>query len=215
MPLVAQALACYVTGLVVGGIADPFAAVTVCLAGALIALFVSRRDLCALAVLGCAGVVVQRGAATTDARCLRSALHRPRIGARTLGNVVPGAMIRAETLECQAEIGVFVVEGQASSGSIVAIEGVPAQGRSGWVIQHAVVALIRGPQGLDRIRAAAGEGIDRAFRDDAPLARALLIADKQQLAPEVRDQFSRAGLAHILAIAGLHIAVIGALIEML
>jgi predicted membrane metal-binding protein len=36
--------------------------------------------------------------------------------------------------------------------------------------------------------------------------RALLIADRSELAP-VRDRFAAAGLAHILAIAGLHVGI--------
>ncbi len=43
--------------------------------------------------------------------------------------------------------------------------------------------------------------------------RALLIADRSELAPEVRDRFAAAGLAHILAIAGLHVGIIALAIE--
>lgn len=41
-----------------------------------------------------------------------------------------------------------------------------------------------------------------------PLARALLLGDKKALTPEVRAQFSRSGLSHIMAVSGLHVGFI-------
>src|SRR5436305_15189281 len=64
------------------------------------------------------------------------------------------------------------------------------------------------------MRAAAGRAIDRTFNSAAPLVRALLIADRRDLSPEVRDRFAAAGLAHILAIAGLHIGIIATALEL-
>src|SRR6185437_3874546 len=61
---------------------------------------------------------------------------------------------------------------------------------------------------VDRLRSGAGAAIDRTFTRDAPLVRALLIADRRGLSPAVRDQFAAAGMAHVLAIAGLHIGFI-------
>ncbi|HVZ48754.1 MAG TPA: DNA internalization-related competence protein ComEC/Rec2, partial [Gemmatimonadaceae bacterium] len=61
---------------------------------------------------------------------------------------------------------------------------------------------------LGRWRFRTGATIDTLFGDDAPVVRALLIADTRQLPPDVRDRFSRAGLVHILSISGLHVAII-------
>src|SRR5262249_46312727 len=79
--------------------------------------------------------------------------------------------------------------------------------------QHADLRIVTGPSLLARWRNAAGAGIDRTFQVDAPLVRALLIADRPDLSPELRDQFAPAGLAPILAIAGLHVGIIALAIE--
>jgi competence protein ComEC len=68
---------------------------------------------------------------------------------------------------------------------------------------------------LAHIRAQAARSIDRTFGDDAPLARALLIADQRQIPTEMRDRYAAAGLIHMLSISGLHVAVIAAAMELL
>ncbi|MFL5489421.1 MAG: DNA internalization-related competence protein ComEC/Rec2 [Gemmatimonadaceae bacterium] len=68
---------------------------------------------------------------------------------------------------------------------------------------------------LSRLRSNAGRSIDRTFGDDAPLARALLIADQRQIPTEMRDRYASAGLIHMLSISGLHVAVIAAAMELL
>jgi competence protein ComEC len=62
---------------------------------------------------------------------------------------------------------------------------------------------------LERWRLNAGARIDSLFGRDAPLVRALLIADTRTITPEMRDRFAAAGLIHILSISGLHVAIIG------
>jgi competence protein ComEC len=61
---------------------------------------------------------------------------------------------------------------------------------------------------LERWRARAGANIDSLFREDAPVVRALLIADTRNLPVELRDRYARAGLVHLLSISGLHVAII-------
>ncbi|HEX2602297.1 MAG TPA: DNA internalization-related competence protein ComEC/Rec2 [Gemmatimonadaceae bacterium] len=68
---------------------------------------------------------------------------------------------------------------------------------------------------LGRVRARAARSIDRTFGEDAPLARALLIADQHQIPTEMRDRYAAAGLIHMLSISGLHVAVIAAAMELL
>ena len=68
---------------------------------------------------------------------------------------------------------------------------------------------------LTRIRTRAGRSIDETFGEDAPLARALLIADQRQIPTEMRDRYASAGLVHMLSISGLHVAVIAAVMELL
>ena len=61
---------------------------------------------------------------------------------------------------------------------------------------------------LERWRLLAGARIDTLFESDAPLVRALLIADMRAIPPDMRDRFAAAGLIHILSISGLHVAII-------
>lgn len=68
---------------------------------------------------------------------------------------------------------------------------------------------------LTRVRTRAGRSIDKTFGEDAPLARALLIADQRQIPTEMRDRYASAGLIHMLSISGLHVAVIAAAMELL
>jgi competence protein ComEC len=67
---------------------------------------------------------------------------------------------------------------------------------------------------MSRIRARAARSIDNTFGEDAPLARALLIADQHQIPTEMRDRYASAGLIHMLSISGLHVAVIAAAMEL-
>jgi competence protein ComEC len=51
--------------------------------------------------------------------------------------------------------------------------------------------------------------------DVNPLARALVLAERDDLPGAVRTRFAEAGLAHLLAISGLHVGLIGAAIGLL
>lgn len=68
---------------------------------------------------------------------------------------------------------------------------------------------------FDAARTRASRAIEAAFREDAPLAKALLIADRQQIPLETNDAFVAAGLVHILSISGLHVGIIAASITLL
>lgn len=69
---------------------------------------------------------------------------------------------------------------------------------------------------LGRARLRASRSIDAVFRRDAPMAKALLIADQHEISPEMRDRYARAGIIHMLSISGLHVAIIaGAMLLLL
>lgn len=65
---------------------------------------------------------------------------------------------------------------------------------------------------LLRARGALQRRMRVLFPREAPLAEALLLARREGLDPEVRDRFARAGLSHVLAISGLHVAVLAGLV---
>jgi competence protein ComEC len=53
------------------------------------------------------------------------------------------------------------------------------------------------------------------FGNDAPMAKALLIADQHEISPEMRDRYARAGIIHMLSISGLHVAIIASAVLLL
>ena len=85
-----------------------------------------------------------------------------------------------------------------------------------------IAATARGPEprkrfdqsdpsgSLEAARSRAATSIDRIFGADAPMARALLIADQHKIPPEMKDRYARAGMIHMLSISGLHVAIIAA-----
>lgn len=68
---------------------------------------------------------------------------------------------------------------------------------------------------VDRARSAARSRVDTLFGDRAPLAASLLLAQRDGLDREVRDRFARAGLSHLLAISGLHVALVAGILVLL
>ena len=58
------------------------------------------------------------------------------------------------------------------------------------------------------LRGRTGATIDRLFGDQAPLVRALVIADQDGITPDIRDRFADAGLVHVLSVSGMHVAII-------
>jgi competence protein ComEC len=68
---------------------------------------------------------------------------------------------------------------------------------------------------LGRMRLQASHSIELVFRRDAPMAKALLIADQHEITPEMRDRYARAGIIHMLSISGLHVAIIAGAVLLL
>jgi competence protein ComEC len=64
----------------------------------------------------------------------------------------------------------------------------------------------QGSIGWRNFRSRVQSNVDRVFDEDrAPMAKALLLGYKADLDPETRQQFSRSGLSHIMAVSGLHV----------
>ncbi len=108
---------------------------------------------------------------------------------------------------CRVRMSLRVREGRALAGDIVLATGrfrATDRGLRGD-------ASIAGTGKIEMLRAwrgRTGETIDRLFGTNAALVRALLIADQDGIAPDVRDRFADAGLVHMLSISGLHVAII-------
>ena len=62
---------------------------------------------------------------------------------------------------------------------------------------------------IEDTRRTVGAFFDENLSDTpAAILRALIIGDKSRLDPELRDSFTRVGVAHVLAISGLHIGLV-------
>ena len=65
---------------------------------------------------------------------------------------------------------------------------------------------------LEHVRRTVGAFFDTHLSaTPAAILRALIIGDKSRLEPELRDSFTRVGVAHVLAISGLHIGLVATL----
>ena len=61
---------------------------------------------------------------------------------------------------------------------------------------------------LDKVRMELGIPFARYAKDDGVLS-AMLLGDKTELDSEIKSLYQAAGIAHVLAISGLHISLLG------
>jgi competence protein ComEC len=73
---------------------------------------------------------------------------------------------------------------------------------------EARIRVLQGPGLLARMRARTGALIDSLYGPNAPLAKALVIADERDIEPEFRTRFADAGIIHMVSVSGLHVAVL-------
>jgi competence protein ComEC len=210
MPLIALAICAYASGLAAG--LHGALVVGACLICVLLLLSIVKQTpyLAALAVLMGSGILFGRAAERSDHACACAALARQHFTARLLADAAPGEFVGAEVVggACHLTAHLAVARGHAPSGALVSFDGSAALGNRGLVVSNTTVSPVAAPPFLDMLRSRAARGIDSAFGGDAPLARALLIADTRDLSPEVRDRYAAAGLVHMLSISGLHVGII-------
>lgn len=215
MPLISIATLAYAAGLLGGFLAGTVA--TGCV-GALVAAAAFVRRLPILYGLGAAviaGALVAGVTQISEANCDRA------VGANATQLVIldqdamPGAFVRARAVGCPVQISVSIEQGRAPAGSTVRVTGNIGPSQHGYVVRAAQVVPVAAPDWRERWRSRASEHIGEIFPADAPLARALLIADTRDLSPEIRDRYAAAGLAHMLSISGLHVGIIAVALEIL
>jgi len=211
MPLIAWLAAAHLVGVLAGFAAPPAwvaaGSALVCVAG--FRKGVGGRAI-VIAIVAVGGAASARAAKAERDRCGREAIVPVR--AKLDRDAVAGSFVTAE-LACGSPVGFMVAVGSAPAGTTVRATGIAVRSAKGVVVQHAVLSVVTPPSLWARARNATGASIDRLFGGDAPLIRALVIADKHELSPELRDRFASAGLAHVLAISGLHVGIIAAIVE--
>ena len=65
------------------------------------------------------------------------------------------------------------------------------------------------------LRAAGVRRVDSIFTGDAPMARALLLADMHLIDASMRQRWARSGLVHLLSVSGVHVAIVAAALLLL
>lgn len=208
MPLVASAVLSYAAGLLAGFAGALVAACGLAAAAAIVALLRHSRALAGLALSFGAGALVGTAHAAESRACASALIERRSWELVVATPAAPGAFVPARAPGCDASVALSVERGVAPLGATVLARGTAVPSLRGLLVDHAVVRVVEGPGVLDRWRAGAGATVDTLFGRDAPLVRALLIADTRQLSPEIRDRYAAAGLAHMLSISGLHVGII-------
>ncbi len=213
MPLVAYSLGAYLAGLLAGFQGSAAVILAAGIAAGMVGALRGRPVAATFSALAFSGALVAHAVARDDVVCAKDASRRPALTVLLDHDIDDGGFGRGEILPCGGPVSISAGEGRAVAGSVVVARGEIVSTTRGLLVQHAELRPVSRPSLLARWRNAAGAGIDRTFGSDAPLVRALLIADRHDLAPELRDQFAAAGLAHVLAIAGLHVGIIALAIE--
>lgn len=172
-----------------------------------------------LAVAGAmlfAGCLTGSSASETRRLCVARAANSQAVVVRLRDEVAPGAFSRAK-LDCGGEASVFVARGRAAAGARVGATGdiSATSDTTAVLIRAATVTVVDAPPWTDRLRSAAGRAVDRDFKGDAPLVRALVLADMRGMSPEIRDRWAAAGMVHMLSVSGLHVGIIAAVVELL
>src|SRR5216117_1664072 len=108
-------------------------------------------------------------------------------------------------------------------------DGHPAHGGTTWVVAGRFLPDARGgilvarrvreldavPSGRGALRDRIAERSRRLFGTRAPLVEALVIARRAELDAELRERYTRSGLAHLLSISGLHVGFFAAWLSVL
>ena len=168
----------------------------------------------ALYSIGLAGLLIGDSAARRQAACTRVLASQPVLRIALDERAAPGRRITGQATgispgiaHCAVRAVVRVNNGRAPPGAIVTVSAPFQATQRGLRVESDIVPTAQ----VDRLRAwrgTTGERIDALFGANASLVRALLIADQDGIAPEVRDRFADAGLVHLLSISGLHVAII-------
>ncbi|MFN2566939.1 MAG: DNA internalization-related competence protein ComEC/Rec2 [Gemmatimonadaceae bacterium] len=210
IPLSAAAVTLYVAGLLAGFRGAVGAALVVAAVVLTYAALIRSITHAAVALVLAAGALTAQGGAVRGRRCEALLAVRREWLVELDDRATPGGFVRARSLEpgCRIPLRVAVDRGAAAPGEAVRVAGSPAPAARGLTVVRAAVRTVSRAGVLRRVRSRAAASIDSTFRRDAPLAKALLVADTKSLTPEVRERYAAAGLAHMLSISGLHVGLI-------
>lgn len=210
MPLVMLAYLAVAAGLLLGSGGAVFPALALALVAALTTIWRRSAEVPSLAFLLAAGAVTGWSIAGADARCAAAIETNGVATVLFREDAKQGGSARGFALGtgCRVAVRVRVVRGNAPAGAVIHVAGAARRQGTRVSIADASIRVERAPGVLARWRTRAGDTIDSLYGEQAPLARALLIADERDISPEIRRQFADAGIIHMLSVSGLHVAVL-------
>ncbi|MBI2795647.1 MAG: DNA internalization-related competence protein ComEC/Rec2 [Gemmatimonadetes bacterium] len=128
----------------------------------------------------------------------------------------PGAFVRGRVRAgaCEAPASVAVARGTAPAGGVLELRGSALATDRGLMIRNGALGARTGDAALVALRARAGRTIDSLFARDAPIVRALLVADTRGVDPAIKERWAAAGIIHMLSISGLHVAIIASAVNL-
>ncbi|HEY0780002.1 MAG TPA: DNA internalization-related competence protein ComEC/Rec2 [Gemmatirosa sp.] len=180
---------------------------------------VHRRWTRAAVVAGCAalGLLAAARCVAADAACRATLVERGAFAGVILADARPGDRARVRiTAPCAARASLHVASGAARAGAHVDVRGIAWPTPRGVRVPAATITSGTETDHLVRTRARVGALLDTLFGPrDAPLARALVIADEDEIPDEIRDAYANAGLVHALSVSGLHVAIVAGALTLL
>ena len=220
MPLFAWTVLVYSLALIVSlslGDVGRFAFGAAALAGTAALAIAGLRVPAMMAAVVAAGALIALSVQQADARCAvqLSAAHEWRADFETDAAGGDVAHVTVHRDGCSTRATLSISGGGARGGDQATVVGHGAPSERGLFIGDAVVSSAAPSDRTLSARAAAGRRIDRVFGDDAPMARALVIADMSAITAEQRDRYARAGLVHMLSVSGLHVGIVALALELL
>ena len=221
MPLVTWTVLAYAAALIVAlsvGDALRVALAAVALAGTVGLTLLARRIPAIVSAIVASALLVGMSARVLQSRCVARLATVREWQADLETDARRGSATRLVLRRdgCTAPATVLVAHGEGRAGDRAVVRGRPSADAKGIFVQDAAIGASssRSPWTL-RARASAGKRIDHIFGADAPMARALIIADMSAISAEQRDRYSRAGLVHMLSVSGLHVGIIALALELL
>jgi len=133
--------------------------------------------------------------------------------------VAAGAVVEAtgQGATCHGTLVIRWPPGHAARGGTTWVVAGRFLGDAGHgvLVARRVRPLDDTPRGRGALRDRIAERSRRLFGTRAPLVDALVIARRADLAAELRERYTRSGLAHLLSISGLHVAFFAAWLNVL
>jgi competence protein ComEC len=172
----------------------------------------------ALALVAAAAALAGDATRRRDAGCARLVERGAAwVAALDADGAPPGALVSAVLARdgCRVRATVLVAHGEAPPGARVVLAGTAQPGDRALTVRDARVQAVLDVDPWVALRARTAAAIDSTFGDDAPMARALLVADMRGVDAGVRLRWADAGIVHMLSISGLHVAILGEAVTLL